>query len=282
MRRAGILFLAIVALFGCGSTPPPQTSADLHQARQLDLNDSGRRAVVRGDLGRAAAYYEESLRLAQEVEDFHGVALNALNLAAVRQALGEVEAARRALDRITASPARYEGRFIADAAGRQAQLALQAGRPDVAKQWLDRAEQACLPPACASGTALLNLRGQLLLARGSVDEARSAAARALAASRAEGNREEEANALRLDGRVAARLGDHGSASARFEGALEIDRQLALPQKIAQDLLALSETELGRANTGLARDYAQRALDVSRASGNQPQQEQAARLLERAK
>lgn len=281
MRGAPVFFLVLLALAGCGATPPPQTDAGLRHERLLELNDSGRRAAVRGDLRRAAAHYAEALRLAEEVEDFHGIAVNALNLAAIWQALGETTLAQRALDRITAAPGRFESRYVADAAGRQAQLALQAGRLDGAEQWLARADSSCQPPACASATALLNLRGQLLLARGSVEEARGAAVRALAASRAENNREEEANALRLDGRGAARAGDAAAAAARFESALEIDRQLARPHKIAQDLLALAETELGRANAGLAREYAQRALDVSRASGNRPQQEEAARLLERA-
>ena len=63
-------------------------------------------------------------------------------------------------------------------------------------------------------------------------------------------------------------------------ALEIDKQLTLPRKIALDLLALAETELARGMRDPARDYAQRALDVSRAAGNRQQQDAAARLLEK--
>jgi tetratricopeptide (TPR) repeat protein len=282
MRPVSILILASLMVAGCGSAPPPKTDAELRRERQIEQNDNGRRAASRGDLKRAAVYYGEALRLAEEMEDFHGVAVNALNLAAVLQALGEVEPARHVLEKISGAPGRFESRFIADAAGRQAQLALQEGKLDLAEQWLAKAESACQPPACVSRTALLNLRGQLHLAHGSAGEARATAAQALAASRAEGNRDEEANALRLDGRAATRSGDYAAAAVRLEGALEIDRSLASPQKIAQDLLALAEVEFGRGNGSAARDYAQRAFDVSRASGNWPQQAEAARLLERAK
>jgi len=72
------------------------------------------------------------------------------------------------------------------------------------------------------------------------------------------------------------------AVALLNQALAIDKQLALPYKIGLDLLALAETELMRGERQPARDYAQRALDVSRATGNRPQQEAAARLLERAR
>jgi uncharacterized membrane protein (DUF2068 family) len=79
-----------------------------------------------------------------------------------------------------------------------------------------------------------------------------------------------------------RSGDPAAAVERLERALDIDKNLALPQKVAQDLLALSEVELARGNGTAAGDYAKRALDVSRASGNKPQQDAAARLLERAR
>jgi tetratricopeptide (TPR) repeat protein len=194
MRAALTVIVTAAILAGCGSAPPLQTTAEARRDRQLDLSDNGRRAVARGDLRRAAVHYREALRLAEETEDFRGIAVNTLNLAAIWQALGERERAQQALDRITDSPARFDNRFVADAAGRQAQLALLAERLDAAEQWLARAEGICQAPSCQSRTALINLRGQLSLARGSTEEARNLAARALAASRAEGNREEEANA----------------------------------------------------------------------------------------
>ena len=269
-------------LAACGSAPPAQSDADTRRERLVDLNDHAQRAVARGDLRRAAALYREALRVAESFEDFRSIGVNALNLAAVHQALGEREAAHHALERVLAAPARFEGPLVAQAAGLKTSLALQARELGAAEDWLKRAEGECRPPACRIQTALLILRAQLALERGATGESRSQAARALAASRAENSREDEANALRVDGRAAAAQGGHAEAVALLNQALAIDKQLALPYKIGLDLMALAETELMRGERRPARDYAQRALDVSRAAGNRPQQEAAARLLERAR
>ena len=284
MRAACIALLLCLAhgLAACGSAPPAQSDADTRRERLVDLNDRAQRAVARGDLRRAAALYREALRVAESFEDFRSIGVNALNLAAVHQALGEPEAAHHALERVLAAPARFEEPLVAQAAGLKSSLALQARELGAAEDWLKRAEGECKSPACRIQTALLILRAQLALERGATGESRSQAARALAASRAENSREEEANALRVDGRAAAAQGGHAEAVALLNQALAIDKQLALPYKIGLDLMALAETELMRGERQPARDYAQRALDVSRAAGNRPQQEAAARLLERAR
>jgi tetratricopeptide (TPR) repeat protein len=268
------------ALAACGSAPPAQSDVGVRREQLVDLNDRAQRAVGRGELRRAAALYREALRVAESFEDFRSVGVNALNLAAVHQALDEPEPAQRALERVLVAPARFDSTVVAEAAGRKSSLALQAGDLDVAEQWLGRAEKECGQSQCRIQTALLNLRAQLMLERGGAGEARGMAAKALAASRAEGNREEEANALRLDGRAASRQGDPNQGIALLTRALEIDKQLTLPRKIALDLLALAESELARGMRETARDYARRALDVSRASGNRQQQNAAAQILEK--
>ena len=284
MRAAGYALLLCLAhgLAACGSAPPAQSDADTRRERMVDLNDRAQRAVALGDLRRAAAFYGEALRIAESFEDFRSIGVNALNLAAVLQALGEPDAAQRALERVLASPARFEAPLVAQAAGLKTSLALQAGDLDAATNWLKRAEGECKPPACRIQAALLVLRAQLTLERGAAGESRSLAARALAASRAENSREEEANALRVEGRATAAQGGHAEAVALLSQALAIDKQLALPYKIGLDLIALAETELARGGREAARDYAQRALDVSRAAGNRQQQAVAARVLERVR
>lgn len=282
MRAACVALAACLAqgLAACGSAPPAQSDVEVRRERLVDLNERAQRAVGRGELRRASVLYREALRVAESFEDFRSIGVNALNLAAVYQALDEPEQAQRALERVLETPARFDPSIVAEAAGRKSSLALQAGDLGAAEQWLARAEKECRPPQCRIQSALLNLRAQLALERGGTGEARGLAAKALAASRAEGNREEEANALRIDGRAASRQGDPSQAVALLTRALEIDKQLALPRKIALDLLALAEIELARGMRDAARDYAQRALDVSRAAGNRQQQNAATRLLEK--
>jgi tetratricopeptide (TPR) repeat protein len=282
MRAACVVLVACLAqgLAACGSAPPAQSDVEVRRERLVDLNDRAQRAVGRGELRRASALYREALRVAESFEDFRSIGVNALNLAAVYQALDEPEQAQRALERVLAAPARFDAPVLAEAAGRKTSLALQAGDLGAAEQWLARAEKECRPPQCRIQSALLNLRAQLVFERGGTGEARSLAAKAMAESRATGNREEEANALRIDGRAASRQGDQSQAAALLARALEIDKQLALPRKIALDLLALAEVELARGMRDPARDYAQRALDVSRASGIRQQQNAATQMLEK--
>ncbi len=282
MRAAGIaLLLCLVhGLAACGSAPPAQSDADMRRERLVELNDRAQRAVGRAELRHAAALYREALRIAESFEDFRSIGVNSLNLAAVHQALDEPEPAHRALERVLAAPARFGLPLVAQAAGRKSSLALQAGELGAAEEWLARAESECQPPACRIQTTLLVLRAQILLERGAAGESRSLAARALGASRAEGNREEEANALRVEGRAAARLGELSEAVTLLTRALDIDKQLVLPRKIALDLMTLAELERMGGRHDSARDYARRALDVSRASGNRQQQNAAAKLLER--
>jgi tetratricopeptide (TPR) repeat protein len=223
--------------------------------------------------------YQEALRMAEAIEDFPAIAVNSLNLAGIRRVLGDFSAAHRALDRLLGAPAHFEQWAIAEAEGHKALLSLEAGELDAAGEWLTRAESRCAAPACRIQTALLNLNARLLLERGAAAEAGVLAQRAATASRADGNREEEANALRLEGRAASRLGEHARALALLNQALEIDRRLALPHKIGLDLLALAEAELARGERRAALGYAQRALDVSRAAGDRAQQDAARRLLE---
>jgi len=276
---AGLILGWALGLGGCGSTPP-QTGAEVQREHLIDAGERAQRAVGRGDLTRAAGFYREALRLAESIEDFRAIAIHALNLAAVYQALEEPALADRALDRVLSAPERFERQWSAEAAGRKAMLALQAGEQDAAALWLARAEKGCPAAACRIRPALLNLRAQWMLERGATDEARAVLEQSLAASRAQGNGEEEANALRLDGRAASRAGHLGRAVEQLTRALEIDKRLALPRKIALDLLELGEAELARGEREAARDYARRALYVSRATRSRRQQEASARLLER--
>jgi tetratricopeptide (TPR) repeat protein len=266
MRAALMLCLAL-GIAACGSAPP-QSDADLRRERMVELNDRARAAVGRGELRRAIVYYREALRIAESVEDFRTIGLNSLNLAAVYQALGELEPAHRALERLLAAPSRFDSAVIGEAEGRTSYLALQAGQLDMAEKWLLLSERNCQPPGCRRDTALISLRALLTLERGAAGDA--------------GNREEEANALRVDGRAAAAMGEHVAARAVLSQALNIDKQLALPHKIGLDLLALAEAELAGGGREAAGDYARRALDVSRATGNRQQQDAALKLLERAK
>src|SRR6185503_21139198 len=142
--RALLLCLAL-GITACGSAPP-QADSDLRRERMIELNDRARAAVGRGELRRATVYYREALRIAESVEDFRAIGLNSLNLAAVYHALGELEPAHRALERLLAAPSRFDAAVVGEAEGRKSYLHLQAGQLDAAEQWLQRAEKDCALP----------------------------------------------------------------------------------------------------------------------------------------
>jgi len=88
--------------------------------------------------------------------------------------------------------------------------------------------------------------------------------------------EEQANALRLQGRAQSRLGQADAAAASFAAALAIDRRLGLPERIALDLVEAADNEQRRAQWAPARDFYERAVAVYRAAG----QAQAAEAVQR--
>jgi tetratricopeptide (TPR) repeat protein len=73
---------------------------------------------------------------------------------------------------------------------------------------------------------------------------------------------EHANALRLLGRARTRLGKTDDAAAALARALQIDRELGLPERIALDLMYAGENEERRGRAAAAREFYERALRVS--------------------
>ncbi|MCC7483864.1 MAG: hypothetical protein IT529_02645 [Burkholderiales bacterium] len=278
MRAAALMLAAVLGPGGCGS-PPERADAGPRAGRLAALNERAGEALARDELPRAARHYREALRLAESIEDTRAAGRHALDLAAVYQALERGDLARAAVEPLLVEPARFDREVVAEAAGRAALIALEAGDLDAAGNWLELALRECARPRCTAGVALANLRGRLLLEQGAIESARAALAAARSAARAANEPEEEANALRADARAAARMGEHGRAAALLGEALAIDTRLALPAKIALDLQGLAEVELARGDRAAARAYASRALAVSRASGRKGQQEAARRFLE---
>lgn len=280
MKVAGCLLVICLAqaLAGCGPLPQ-QAEVDVRRDRLAALEERAQRALSRDEIERAAILYREMLRMAESVEDFRAIGTSTINLAAVLQVLGRLGEADAALERVLASSERFEPQIAIEAAGRRALLALESGRLDAAAEWLGRAELDCVPPECRIRVALLNLRARLMLERGAAAQVRAFMPQVLGAARTEGKREEVANALRVDGLAAARMGSYPQALASLEAALDLDKRLALPDKIALDLTALAETALASGDHRAAGDYARRALAVAGASGSAVQRAAAHRLLE---
>lgn len=254
------VLLACLLVAACGSSPakpkPPTVSAALEANRRAE-------ALLRaGDLEGAARAYRDALRAAQSLEDADGIAANAVNLSIVYQRLGKLDDARASLAPILEQPNLvFPAERLAQASLRRAVIDLEERRFAGAGAWVGRAESHC-GRSCAVSAALGNVKGQLALEQGDANAAASSAKNALDAARSSGDRSEAANALRLLGIAAFRSGDAGTALARIDDALAIDRDLAAPRKIYLDLVWLGRISASRGERGPARAYYERALAVS--------------------
>ena len=127
MRCARAIVAAIpAALLACACASVAPTPNKTEQ-QAVELNQRAARAFEQGDVRRAAALYEQALRLNTGVEHTEGIAANALSLARAHQAAGDTAAAHRVLDELLAErPLPIPQARRAEAQARKAQLHLDA------------------------------------------------------------------------------------------------------------------------------------------------------------
>jgi tetratricopeptide (TPR) repeat protein len=277
-RTIAACIAAALLACACASVEPPQNKTDQQGAA---LNQRATRAFEQGDYRRAAALYEQALRLNTGVENSEGIAASALSLARAQQAAGDAAAAHRVLDGLLdQGPLPVPQASRAEAQARKAQLYLDANDAARALEWSDRALASCI--GCAALPAIQSLRGRVALAAGNHGAALDWAAKALAAAGSGPGSEktgERANALRLTGEARLAQGEPQAAVAPLEHALEIDRGLRLPSRIRLDLMALGRAHLQLGNRPAAREYFARARSVSEAVNDQAGVRAASRAIE---
>lgn len=265
---AALALWVAICLAGCGG-PRVQPPNAAHQAA-TSLNQTAARALAQGETEQALALYARALAAADSVEDFELAGTTLLNLALVHARLGQLAEAQARLDRIIAAPQLYPGALQAQAAARQALLALDG--PDrqrgqqAALRWADVAQAACAAP-CDLAAALGNLRAHVAMERGETEAAAALADTAAQLAAAAGQEAEQANGLRLAGRAHSSAGRTGPAADLLARALLIDRRLGLPDRVALDLIAAADNEARRGQPDLSRAYLERALSVYQAAGN---------------
>lgn len=266
MRRCaslcGVATLALLLLAGCGSAPPKVVNAP-HEAA-LALSQRAARALQRGETTQALALYEQALAAADSVEDADTAGAVLLNLALVHGRLGQPREAQQRVERILSAPTRYPGALQAQASARKALLHLDTREGPLALQWADKAQAACASP-CSLAAVLANVRGQVALEAGDATLAAAQATRAAELATSAEQQAELANAQRLLGRARIKLADSAGAAAALQRALDIDRTLGLPDRIALDLLYAGDNAAAAGQRDAARDFFERALQVAQAA-----------------
>lgn len=267
--RACLALCAALLLAACGSTPKPSEPPLRKQA--LEAESEGARRYARGDHAGAARSFGAAAQLQRGLDDPFAAARNSLHQARAELAQGQAAAALERAQRIDAAE------FMIDALLLQAQANLSLARSAAAREILATAAAACAA-GCPQRASLNLLQARAALAERRAPEALGHAETALKLLQGQDEAAETGNAWRL--LAAARLagGDAAGALPAADAALEIDRQLALPEKIARDWLLIGEIRkrVGAGDTALAY---RRALDVAKAAGLASLAEQARKEID---
>ncbi len=252
-----VAFLAVGCAGSRNAVPPV-----LREARERA--DDGHDAFAEGRLDEATLAYGEALSRYRSIDDPVGIVRSLVNLAVVRHAAGAKGDASDCLDVIdryvaTLSSEEAGGELNelrAEAAWMRAYLELDAGRRGAAWQALEHG-RSLDPPRGLLGR-FDNLEARLRLEEGDPGTALAVAGRAVRANRGSGERAEEADSHRLIGRAALATGDPESAGEAFESALVIDRDLARPTKVADDLQGMADAARAMGDDNKASAYEERA------------------------
>jgi hypothetical protein len=248
--------LAALLLAACGAAPKPAEPPLRKQVQEVESD--GARRYARGDFAGAALQFGAAAQLQVSLDDPAAAARDSLNQARAELAGGAAAAALDRTRRITHPEFALEARLL----GAQANLALN--RAAAAQAELAAAEADCAAK-CAQLASLKLLQARTALVERRAADARQYAEAALKLLQDKDEAAETGNAWRL--LAAARLAANDAAGAlpAARAALDIDRQLALPEKIARDWLLIGDIQK-RVGAGETAPAYQRALDVATAAG----------------
>ena len=261
MRAKSILVLALI-LAGCGSTPKPADPPRLRAA--LEAESDGAKRYGRGDFSMAERRFDEAMRIYASIDDAPGRTRNLLHLARTRLAQGRAEAALELLN--AADPGAEPGPAL-DVLLLKAQAQLSLGRDADAQQSLAAATGRC-GAACPQAASLHLLQARAALAGKRPQEALAHAEVALKLLRDSGEAIETANAWRMIAAARLAAGDAAGALPAAQAALDIDRRLALPEKIASDWLLIGDIrkKVGAGDTAAAYRHAMEVATAARLGG----------------
>ena len=257
--RARLLLLMTLILAGCGTTPKPAEPFRIKAA--LEAESEGAKRYGRGDYAFAARRFDEAVRLNASIDDTSGAARNRLHLARSELALGRAEAALGVL--VTAERSGDASLTLETLLLKaQAQLALNRGGD--AQQSLAAAAGHCAG-ACPQAASVHLLQARAALAGQQAADALTHAEAALKLLQGKDEAHETGNAWRLIAAARLAAGDAAGALPAAYAALDIDRRLALPEKIARDWLLIGDIR-GKVGAGDTAAAYRRALDVADAAG----------------
>jgi tetratricopeptide (TPR) repeat protein len=252
-----VLFAALL-LAACGSAPKVSEPVLRKQAQETERD--GARRYARGDYAGAARHFAVASQLQQSLDDPAAAARNQLHQARAELAASQAEAALNRAKNIT------HAELVLDALLLQAQAHLALGKPAAAQKNLTAATASCAAN-CPQSASLNLLQARVALVDKRAADALRHAEAALKLLQGKDEAAETGNAWRLIATARLAGDDAAGALPAAQAALDIDRQLALPEKIARDWLLIGDIRKKLGAGGTAAAY-QRALDVASAASLQ--------------
>lgn len=250
----GVMLLMISA---CGS-PPARIPVALEQAGKAD--QAAHRAMRDGDLMRAREMFQMSTLMYRSVENIPAAAMSSINLSSVSHRLGDSGTALDLLNGVLSDDTTLVPLELRTAAAfRKGIILADMNKPDEAELALEQAQALC-KNQCGNRPGLNNLKARLLLERNDYS-----GALALAMGVSGADKEEQANALRIAGTAESALGQTDASIAHFKAALILDKELALGNRIADDLKGIARSLDNSGHTAEAAIYLHRAENVDHAA-----------------
>lgn len=243
-----------VLLAACSSAPVPRQPLAIEQARAADTN--ARTALRDGELLLAQRDFARALALQQSLDDTAGSATTMINLATVAHRLNDDQAALIWLDKILLeNEGIYPQEARLAAAFRKAVILADHARLGDADNALRIADKLC-DGKCAQSVGIDTLRARLLLLNG---DAQGALALAQAVGKQGGTgMDEQANALRIAAAAEEKLQRPAGALQHYHAALEMDKALALSERIGEDLNGMARASARLGHDRDAAEYSRRA------------------------
>jgi tetratricopeptide (TPR) repeat protein len=257
--RSGVFSLLLLSIAACGSAPP-RLPAAIEQARKAD--QAAHRALRDGDPMRARELFKQSMLLQQSLENIPAAAAAAINLSSVTHKLGDDSAALDLLNNVlSGTAASIPSELRAAAAFRKGIILADIGKTGEAESAVQLAKQEC-KQQCEFEPGINTLQARLNFGKGDYAAALAVANKVMNTG---AGKEEQANAQRIAAAAETALGQHEAALKHYQGALEMDKELALSARIVEDLKGMSRVleSLGRKQE--AEIFAHRAELVSAAA-----------------
>lgn len=263
-RTAGGLLSVMVTACGGPALTPLQSQYQSEAERAS-------RYHARGELPRALAAYQESLRWAEVADDRLAMLTQELNVGALALVLGDWTLAERSFQRAQSMAlALSDSTSELQARLGLAQVNLRQGRFDTARQTFQQALEAVRGRDAAATLVALNGLGLTQQALGQTAAARATLLEAESLARAQGDQRLLAATLANRAVLALRAGELESARQSLTEAVALDRATENLPGLAHDLLVLTQVRQRQGEARAALELARQARTILQHTGQYPQ------------